>query len=162
MKEQRRTRTEDYLAAIESICAAPDCERATTSAVAREIGVTTGTASSVLKSLAADGLVDLVPYGGAALTELGRQRARRMTRRCQILAVLLCQMLNFDADEATDEAWRLERAASDNLIDRIDEYLGQPAADATGQVIPRADGSLPGEPPSSDSPPPGPQSGDNS
>lgn len=150
MKQQRRTRTEDYLAAIERICASPDCERAATSAVAREIGVTTGTASNVLKNLAEKDLVDLVPYGGTALSELGRQRARRMTRRCQILAELLRRMLNFDPVEAGDEAWKLERAASDKLIDRIDEYLGQPAADATGQVIPRADGSLPDEPPSAE------------
>lgn len=36
----------------------------------------------------------------------------------------------------------MEHAASDRLVDRIDDYLGRPAVDPHGDPIPRADGSL--------------------
>lgn len=142
MKQQRRTRTEDYLAAIESVCTATGQERAATGAIAREIGVTTGTASAVLKSLAEDELIDLIPYAGAALTTAGRRRAQRLVRRYQLLELLLSRMLGFDSDTAASEARNLEPAASDTLIDRIDSHLDRPATDQHGQTIPRDDGPL--------------------
>lgn len=36
----------------------------------------------------------------------------------------------------------MEHAASDRLIDRIDDFLGNPAVDPHGDPIPRPDGSL--------------------
>ena len=36
----------------------------------------------------------------------------------------------------------MEHAASERLIDRIDEYLGYPAVDPHGDPIPRADGTF--------------------
>ena len=41
-----------------------------------------------------------------------------------------------------DEAERLEHAASDGLIDRIDEMLGRPAVDPHGDPIPDQDGAM--------------------
>ncbi len=142
MKQQRRTRTEDYLAAIESVCTTTGQERASTGAVAREIGVATGTASAVMKGLAEDGLIDLIPYVGAALTREGRERARRLLWRYQLLELLLSQVLGFDSAAATSEARTLERAASVTLIERIDRHLGRPAADQHGHAIPCDGGSL--------------------
>lgn len=142
MKQQRRTRTEDYLAAVERVCATTGQERAATGAVAREIGVTTGTASIVLKGLAEDGLIDLIPYAGAALTKEGRERTRRLMRRYQLLELLLSQVLGFDAANATSEARTLEPAASETLVERIDSHLGRPAVDQHGHAIRRDDDPL--------------------
>lgn len=142
MKQQRRTRTEDYLAAIESVCTTTGQDRAATGAIARVIGVTTGTASIVLKGLAEDGLIDLVPYAGASLTRAGRDRARRLMRRYQLLELLLNRVLGFDAADAANEARTLEPTASDTLVERIDSHLGRPTADQHGHAIPRDDDPL--------------------
>ena len=45
-------------------------------------------------------------------------------------------------DEVHAEAEHMEHAASERLIDRIDDFLGHPAVDPHGDPIPRADGSL--------------------
>ena len=44
--------------------------------------------------------------------------------------------------EVHDEAERLEHAASDKLIDRIDNMLGRPATDPHGDPIPDSSGSM--------------------
>ena len=44
--------------------------------------------------------------------------------------------------EVHEEAERLEHAASDRLIDRIDAMLGRPSVDPHGDPIPDADGSI--------------------
>ncbi len=142
MKEQRRTRTEDYLAAIETVCTSTGQERAATGAIAREIGVTTGTASIVLKGLSEDGLIDLIPYAGSALTNEGRVRARRLMRRHQLLELLLVRVLGFDAADAASEARTIEPTASDTLVEHIDSHLGRPTADQHGHAIPRDDDPL--------------------
>jgi len=45
-------------------------------------------------------------------------------------------------DEVGEEADRLEHAASDRLLERIDILLGHPRLDPHGDPIPRADGSM--------------------
>lgn len=142
MKQQRRTRTEDYLAAIESVCTTTGQDRAATGAIAREIGVTTGTASIVLKGLAEDGLIDLIPYAGSTLTSEGRVRARRLKRRHQLLELLLVRVLGYDSVNAVIEARNLEPTASKTLVERIDSHLGHPIADQHGHAIPRDDDPL--------------------
>jgi DtxR family Mn-dependent transcriptional regulator len=41
----------------------------------------------------------------------------------------------------------MEHAVSDELVERIDEFLGRPAADPHGDPIPTADGLMRGRPP---------------
>ena len=141
MSDIRRTRREDYLAAIESVCEATESLRASTGAIAEQVGVSKGTVSSVLKELADDQLVDLVPYEGAKLTEQGRRLARRIVRRYRLLELFLSQTLSVDWDVVADDAWRLEPGASEELIERIDAFLKQPAYDPRGEPIPRFDGN---------------------
>lgn len=76
-----------------------------------------------------------------AVTEL--RRTRRIVRRQRLLQLFLSQSLGTDWNTAADEAWRLEPAASSELIDRIDIFLNHPEYDLHGAPIPRSDGSVP-------------------
>ncbi len=127
MTQHRRTRTEDYLAAIASSCEKSGQDRATTGDVASLTGVAKGTASSVLKELAEHGLVDLVPYDGVSLTEPGRQRLASSLGRLRLIEAFLARTLNLSGDDLANEAWLLEPAVSANLMRRIRDAVDSPS-----------------------------------
>lgn len=115
----RPTRVEDYLTAIAQLCEAERLPRASTGAIAGRLGVAKGTASSALKQLADEGLVERLAYEGVTLTERGRERAERAARRRGALAEFLQQTLALGPDEAAEEAARWEPVASERLVERI-------------------------------------------
>lgn len=143
MSDVRRTRVEDYLGAVEQICEERGLERASTGSVAELLGVAKGTASSTLQQLANDGLVDHLAYEGVCLTDQGRQRARLVLRRRRLLELFLSKTLGAAWENVTDEAWRLEPAASEQLIELVDTFLNRPSFDPHGDPIPKANGTLP-------------------
>lgn len=106
--ELRRTRPEGYRAGVEEPSLQSPASCATTGDVARHTGVTTGTASAVLKERVNGGMVDLIRYGDAMLTEAGRRQVRRTDRRQRLLELLLSQSLGTDWNTAADEPWRLQ------------------------------------------------------
>ncbi len=136
MARPRRTRTEDYLAAIEQVCRESGKDRAPTGAIARLTGVTKGTASSVLRELAADDLVDLVRYEGAALTQSGLRRVAAIQRRLRLIELFLNVSLGLDGADARDEAWLLEPCVSVRLATLIEQRLDYPDIDFFGRPIP--------------------------
>lgn len=125
MKGIRRTRPEDYLLAIKRICGDRTGVRASTGAIAKEIGVSKGTASTVVKSLSEVGDVDLVPYTGACLTPTGRANARLVEHRYQVIGAFLQCTLHLEEDRAGQEAWCLEPSASEYLVQQMARHLQQ-------------------------------------
>jgi DtxR family Mn-dependent transcriptional regulator len=113
-----------------------------TGEIAAALGVSPGTVTGMLKTLSEASLATYTPYEGARLTASGRQLAMRVIRRHRLLELFLVQTLNMPWDEVHEEAEHMEHAASERLIDRIDEFLGHPSVDPHGDPIPRADGSL--------------------
>ena len=106
------------------------------------LGVVPGTATTMVKALAETGLVLYEPYAGVQLTEAGQKLAALVLRRHRLLELFLVKVLGMSWDEVHEEAERLEHAASDRLIDRIDAMLGRPGVDPHGDPIPDADGSI--------------------
>ncbi len=133
---------ENYLKAIYQLGSRGSSKRVATGALARHLGVWPGSVTTMLKSLQQQGLVDYQPYAGVKLTGKGRREALRVLRRHRLLELFLVETLGMSWDEVHAEAEHLEHAASDRLIDRIDEYLGHPQFDPHGDPIPRADGSM--------------------
>jgi len=123
MNRIRRTCVEDYLVAIADLCQAGGMERVSTGRIAEHLNVAGGTASSMIKQLAADGLVEHLAYAGASLTEKGRQQA---LRRRRLLEMFLVQTLNLSDEAASTEAWLLEPAVSEQLIQRVNQFLKDP------------------------------------
>ena len=110
--------------------------------LAGALGVVPGTATTMVKTLAESGLVDYEPYAGVRLTPAGEKLAALVLRRHRLIELFLVKVLGMSWAEVHDEAERLEHAASDRLIDRIDAMLGRPAADPHGDPIPDSSGSM--------------------
>jgi DtxR family Mn-dependent transcriptional regulator len=111
--------------------------------VATALGVTAGTATTMIKALAESGLAQYEPYSGVRLTEAGEKLAGRVLRRHRLVEAFLVQVMGMRWDEVHDEAEQLEHVVSDRLIERIDEMLGRPTHDPHGDPIPTTDGLIP-------------------
>ena len=118
----------------------------TTGQLATAMSVAPGTVTSMLKTLSETGHADYKPYEGVRLTETGREVALRMLRRHRLIELFLVKTLNLDWDQVHEEAENMEHAVSDNLVDRMDEFLGRPVVDPHGDPIPSADGAMRGHP----------------
>ena len=110
--------------------------------LAHGLGVVPGTATTMVKALAESGLVTYEPYAGVRLTASGLKLAALVLRRHRLMELFLVQVLGMSWDEVHEEAERLEHAASDRVIERIDAMLGQPSTDPHGDPIPDPNGAV--------------------
>jgi DtxR family transcriptional regulator, Mn-dependent transcriptional regulator len=111
--------------------------------VASALGVTPGTATTMVKALAESGLADYEPYSGVRLTAAGEKLAGLVLRRHRLVEAFLVRVMGMSWAEVHEDAEQLEHVVSDRLIDRIDEMLGRPTHDPHGDPIPSAQGELP-------------------
>jgi len=110
--------------------------------VASSLGVTPGTATTMVKALAESGLAEYEPYSGVRLTDAGEKLAGLVLRRHRLVELFLVQVMGMSWAEVHEEAEQLEHAVSDRLIERIDAMLGRPAYDPHGDPIPDPEGVL--------------------
>jgi DtxR family Mn-dependent transcriptional regulator len=110
--------------------------------VASALGVTPGTATTMVKALAESGLADYEPYSGVRLSAAGEKLAGLVLRRHRLVELFLVQVMGMSWAEVHDEAEQLEHVVSERLIERIDEMLGRPTHDPHGDPIPNPDGAI--------------------
>jgi DtxR family Mn-dependent transcriptional regulator len=128
---------ENYLKAIyQGQSALPRTERLVPmGGVAAALGVTPGTATTMVKALAESGLAEYEPYAGERLAGL-------VLRRHRLVELFLVQVMGMSWDEVHEEAEQLEHVVSERLIERIDEMLGRPTHDPHGDPIPNTEGTI--------------------
>jgi DtxR family transcriptional regulator, Mn-dependent transcriptional regulator len=116
----------------------------TTSALAHQLGVSPASVTEMLKKLAGHEPMLLVyeRYHGVQLTEEGLSAAREVVRHHRLIESFLIQALGYPWDRVHAEAHRLEHAISEEMEDRIADYLGEPGRDPHGAPIPRRDGGV--------------------
>ncbi|MGD1031678.1 MAG: metal-dependent transcriptional regulator [Opitutaceae bacterium] len=127
---------ENYLKAILARSAGADGVVAT-GAIAKALGVTSGTITTMVKSLAAQGLLEYHSREGVRLTPEGRKAALVVVRKHRLVETFLVQVLEMDWAEVDQEAESLEHSISERVLSLIDDYLGHPAVDPHGDLIPR-------------------------
>ena len=110
--------------------------------VAVALGVTPGTATTMVKALAESGLAEYEPYSGVRLSAAGEKLAGLVLRRHRLVELFLVQVMGMSWAEVHDEAEHLEHVVSERLIDRIDEMLGRPTHDPHGDPIPNPEGAI--------------------
>ena len=133
---------EDYLKCIYLEEERLDGVLVPTGQVASSLHVAPGTATAMVKTLADSGLVIYEPYAGVKLSEAGRQLAAHVLRRHRLVELFLVKVMNMSWSEVHGDAEVLEHAVSDQLIEKMDEMLGHPAADPHGDPIPTAHGEM--------------------
>jgi DtxR family Mn-dependent transcriptional regulator len=108
--------------------------------LATAMGVTPGTATTMVKTLSEAGLVHYEPYAGVRLLPAGERLAGLVIRRHRLVELFLVRVMGMSWDEVHDEAEKLEHVVSERLIERIDDMLGHPEVDPHGDPIPDAEG----------------------
>ncbi|MDE2980603.1 MAG: metal-dependent transcriptional regulator [Gemmatimonadota bacterium] len=131
---------EDYLKAVYSLNERG--KAAGTSELARALEIQPASVSGMIRRLAEDGLLQHEPYRGVRLTRQGHREALKILRRHRIIETFLVQRLGYPWDDVHEEAERLEHAASETLIDRMADALGNPATDPHGAPIPTRTGEV--------------------
>ena len=110
--------------------------------LAAAMSVTPGTATTMIKALAEANLVTYEPRTGVRLTKPGEQLALHVLRRHRLVELFLVKVLGLDWSEVHEEAEHLEHAISDKVLEKIDAFLGHPAADPHGDPIPTSKGKV--------------------
>lgn len=110
--------------------------------IADRLDVSQPSVSSMLQSLSSEGLVEHKPYKGTRLTDAGERAALMVIRKHRLIEMFLVETLGYSWDEVHDEAEQLEHSVSDDLAQRIDDFLGNPQFDPHGDPIPTADGQV--------------------
>ena len=93
--------------------------------VARELGVTPGTASLALMKLKDLRLVEGERYGGVLLTPAGEAVARCVNHRFETLRALLVEVFGLSPETADADACSMEHAVSPETVDRAEALLAQ-------------------------------------
>jgi DtxR family Mn-dependent transcriptional regulator len=133
---------ENYLKAIYALSPRASEGQVPLGDLAHAVGVTPGTATTMVKRLAREKLARYERYGGVALTPRGRRMALAVLRRHRLIETFLVRTLGMDWSEVHEEAERLEHALSDRLLEKLDRFLGRPNVDPHGDPIPDPGGKL--------------------
>jgi DtxR family Mn-dependent transcriptional regulator len=104
----------------------PSSNAAIASRVAAMLGVSRASAGEMLKRLESEGLVERGEQKEAILTETGIERAERVVRKHRIIERLLTDFMGYTAAEAHIHADELGDTFTDDMVDRIEERLGNP------------------------------------
>jgi DtxR family Mn-dependent transcriptional regulator len=96
----------------------------------------------MLKKLADKKLIHYKKYKGVLLTLKGEKIAINIIRKHRLWEVFLMEKLNFSWDQVHDIAEQLEHIKSDELIKRLDDFLGKPTLDPHGDPIPNEKGKF--------------------
>ena len=132
---------ENYLKAIYHLTALNDVE-VSTNAIAESIETKASSVTDMLKKLAEKDLVHYVKYQGVSLTPNGLLAAKMIVRKHRLWEVFLVEKLDFPWDEVHDIAEQLEHIKSEKLINKLDDFLGNPTEDPHGDPIPDAQGTI--------------------
>lgn len=132
---------ENYLKAIYHLTSLTDAE-VTTNAIAEMMETKASSVTDMLKKLADKEFVVYKKYQGVSLTEKGKLSAKMIVRKHRLWEVFLVEKLDFNWDEVHDIAEQLEHIKSEQLINRLDDFLGNPTEDPHGDPIPDANGQI--------------------
>lgn len=133
---------ENYLKAIFSIGSAGDGSGVSTNELSEHLNNKAGSVTDMLKRLAEKKLINYQKYKGVVLTTKGEKLALGIVRKHRLWEVFLMEKLRFRWDEVHEMAEQLEHIRSDELINRLDDFLGRPRFDPHGDPIPDANGQL--------------------
>jgi len=113
-----------------------------TNAIAEVMETKPSSVTDMVQKLAEKEVLSYKKYRGALLTPTGRRIAADVIRKHRLWEVFLVEKLNFHWDEVHDIAEQLEHIQSDELVTRLDRFLGNPDFDPHGDPIPDRHGNV--------------------
>ncbi|MFT7073624.1 metal-dependent transcriptional regulator [Patiriisocius sp. Uisw_017] len=113
-----------------------------TNAIAESLETRASSVTDMVQKLAEKKMLVYKKYKGTQLTETGRRVAANVVRKHRLWEVFLVDKLKFHWDEVHEIAEQMEHIQSEELIKRLDAYLGYPEFDPHGDPIPDKDGNI--------------------
>ena len=132
---------ENYLKAIYKL-SEKTADAVSTNAIAARMETSAASVTDMIKRLSEKELVHYEKYKGVRLTENGKQKATLLIRKHRLWETFLVEKLNFSWDEVHPMAEELEHIQSDELVNRLDAFLGNPKFDPHGDPIPDREGNI--------------------
>ncbi len=132
---------ENYLKAVYKL-AGKEKKSVGTNAISKQMKTTAASVTDMIKRLSDKQLVNYERYRGVTLTNDGNRHATQLIRKHRLWEVFLVEKLNFRWEQVHDIAEQLEHIKSENLIHRLDAFLGSPRFDPHGDPIPNAEGKF--------------------
>jgi DtxR family Mn-dependent transcriptional regulator len=115
---------------------------ATTSDMARKLGITPASVSGMFRKLADAGLVEYREYAGVILTAAGNRLAMKPVRRHRIIERFLVDVLSVPWDEVDAIADPAEHIFTDSVVDRMEAFMDYPTTCPHGYPIPDRSGQV--------------------
>ena len=139
--EPRLSRSEeDYLGDIYRLQAGG--EPVKTGDLAQRLGVSSASTTAMFKKLARDGYLHYKEYAGATLTGAGERAALGVIRRHRLTERFLTDLLGIPWERVDALAHRMEHALPDEVVDALEQLLGDPETCPHGYPIPAKDGQV--------------------
>ena len=110
--------------------------------LSKEMGVSTPTASNMVKKLQEKGWVSYQRYKPLKMSDQGRKVAALIIRKHRLAEMFLTKIMGFGWEEVHDIAEDIEHIQSEKFFDRMDEILGYPTVDPHGSPIPDKEGNV--------------------
>lgn len=132
---------ENYLKAIYKLNN-KDIKKVNNIALAKHLGLNPATVLEMIRKMTEKKLVKISPDKTIQLTEKGEKKALLIIRKHRLWEVFLVTKLKYQWNEVHDLAEQLEHIDSDDMINRLDAFLGFPAFDPHGDAIPDKNGKL--------------------
>jgi len=131
---------ENYLKAIYKLAILTP--NVSTNQIAASLATKASSVTDMLRKLADKALINYTRYQGVSLTQAGEKVAINIIRKHRLWEYFLVEKLNFKWDEVHDMAEEMEHISSNELIDRLDEFMGFPKRDPHGDPIPDSKGNF--------------------
>lgn len=133
---------ENYIKAIFSINLSNNGEGASTNELSEHLNNKAGSVTDMLKRLSEKKYINYQKYKSVFLTKKGEKIALNIVRKHRLWEVFLLEKLKFRWDEVHDIAEQLEHIRSEELVERLDAFLGRPKFDPHGDPIPDSKGLI--------------------
>jgi len=133
---------ENYIKAIYSLTNKIAKKTVSTNQLSTYFSNSAASITDMLKRLADKKLINYEKYKGVELSTKGQKIALNIVRKHRLWEVFLLEKLNFKWDEVHEIAEQLEHIQSDELISRLNKFLGEPKFDPHGEPIPNSNGQI--------------------
>jgi DtxR family Mn-dependent transcriptional regulator len=119
-----------------------DYDAVSTNSIAGYLEMKPSSVTDMLKKLSEKKFINYQKYKGTSLTRKGKLIALSIIRKHRLWETFLVDKLGFGWDQVHLIAEQLEHIKSEELIENLDNFLGNPKYDPHGDPIPNKEGKI--------------------
>ena len=132
---------ENYLKTVFKL-SQKDLKKLNNIALAKAMDLNPATVLEMVRKLSEKKLLQLLPDKTIQLTDKGKIRALLTIRKHRLWEVFLVNKLGYGWNEVHELAEQLEHIDSEDMVNRLEAFLGFPATDPHGDPIPDKTGRV--------------------